>query len=64
MLKEYCTLKALPFNQDSVLQVATYDKEIDRLHKYIEWGYSNGLQKNGRFLISNPMSNVYPQFIV
>lgn len=51
MLKEYCTLKSLPFKQDGVLQVATYNKGIDRLHKYIEWGYSNGLQKNElRFL--------------
>ena len=46
MLKEYCNLKSLPFKQDGVLQVATYDKGIDRLHKYIEWGYSNGLQKD------------------
>ena len=30
----------------SVLQVATYDKGTDKLHKYKEWGYSNGLQKN------------------
>ena len=48
MLKEYCTLKSLPFKHDGVLQVAAYDKGIERLHKYIECGYSN----------------VYPQFIV
>ncbi|MGB7954870.1 MAG: FAD-dependent oxidoreductase [Candidatus Nitrosopolaris sp.] len=46
MLKEYCSLKSLSFKQDGVLEVATYDKGIDRLHKYLEWGYSNGLQKN------------------
>ena len=46
MLKEYCSLKSLPFKQDGVLEVATYDKAIDKLHKYLEWGYSNGLQKN------------------
>lgn len=46
MLKEYCSLKSLPFKQDGVLEVATYDKGIDRLHKYVEWGYSNGLQTN------------------
>jgi (S)-2-hydroxyglutarate dehydrogenase len=44
MLKEYCSLKSLPFKQDGVLEVATYDKGIDRLCKYLEWGYSNGLQ--------------------
>lgn len=46
MLKKYCNLKSLPFKQDGVLQVATYDKGIDRLHRYMEWGYSNGLEKN------------------
>jgi (S)-2-hydroxyglutarate dehydrogenase len=46
MLKEYCTQRSLPFKQDGVLEVATYDKGIDVLHKYIEWGYSNGLQKS------------------
>ena len=29
MLKEYCTLKSLPFKQDGVLEIATYDKGID-----------------------------------
>jgi L-2-hydroxyglutarate oxidase len=45
MLKEYCSLKSLPFKQDGVLEVATHDRGIDRLHKYIDWGYSNGLKK-------------------
>jgi L-2-hydroxyglutarate oxidase len=35
MLKEYCSLKSLAFKQDGVLEVATYDKGIDRLHKYL-----------------------------
>ena len=46
MLKEYCSLKSLPFKQDGVLEVATHDSGIDRLHKYLEWGYSNGLKKD------------------
>ena len=46
MLKDYCNLKSLPFKQDGVLEVATHDRGIDRLHKYIEWGYSNGLKKD------------------
>lgn len=46
MLKEYCSLKSLSFKQDGVLEVATYDKGLDKLHNYLEWGYSNGLQKN------------------
>ena len=28
MLKEYCSLKSLPFKQDGVLEVATYDKAL------------------------------------
>jgi L-2-hydroxyglutarate oxidase LhgO len=59
MLKEYCSLKSLPFKQDGVLEVATYDKAIDRLHKYLEWGYSNGLQKNEiQFLEKNEVQNL------
>ncbi len=46
MLKDYCSLKSLPFKQDGVLEVAAHDSGLDRLHKYIEWGYSNGLKKD------------------
>jgi L-2-hydroxyglutarate oxidase len=46
MWKEYCMIKSLPFKQDVVLEVATYDKAIDRLHKYVKWGYANGLQES------------------
>jgi L-2-hydroxyglutarate oxidase len=61
MLKEYCSLKSLPFKQDGVLEVATYDKAVDRLHKYLEWGYSNGLQKNEmQFLEKDEIRNLEP----
>ncbi len=61
MLKEYCSLKSLPFKQDGVLEVATYDKAIDRLHKYLEWGYSNGLQENEiQFLEKQEVQNLEP----
>src|SRR5215831_7645957 len=61
MLKEYCSLKSLPFKQDGVLEVATYDKAIDRLHRYLEWGYSNGLQKNEmQFLEKDEVQNLEP----
>lgn len=43
MLKTYCQLKSLPFKQDGVLEVATYEKGVDRLQKYMDWGFSNGL---------------------
>jgi (S)-2-hydroxyglutarate dehydrogenase len=61
MLKEYCTLKSLPFKQDGVLEVATYDKGIDVLRKYIEWGYSNGLQKSElKFLEKEEVAKIEP----
>jgi (S)-2-hydroxyglutarate dehydrogenase len=61
MLKEYCSLKSLPFKQDGVHEVATYDNGIDRLHKYVEWGYSNGLQKNElQFLEKDEVLNFEP----
>ena len=61
MLKEYCSLKSLPFKQDGVLEVATYDKAIDRLQKYLEWGYSNGLQENEiQFLEKDEVQNLEP----
>src|SRR5215469_15352854 len=61
MLKEYCSLKSLHFKQDGVLEVPTYDKAIDRLHKYLEWGYSNGLQENEiRFLEHDEIKNLEP----
>jgi (S)-2-hydroxyglutarate dehydrogenase len=61
MLKEYCTLKSLPFKQDGVLEVATYDEGIDILQKYIEWGYSNGLQKSElKFLQKEEITKIEP----
>jgi L-2-hydroxyglutarate oxidase len=36
----------LVFRKDGVLEVATDDGAIDRLHKYMDWGEANGLSKN------------------
>ncbi|HET7345222.1 MAG TPA: FAD-dependent oxidoreductase [Nitrososphaeraceae archaeon] len=61
MLKEYCTLKSLPFKQDGVLEVATHDNGIDILQKYIEWGYSNGLQRSElKFLQKEEIIKIEP----
>jgi L-2-hydroxyglutarate oxidase LhgO len=63
LLKENCSVKSLPFRQDGVLEVATYNKAIDRLHKYLERGYSNGLQKNEiQFLEKDEVQNLEPNF--
>ena len=61
MLKDYCKTKSLPFNEDGVLEVATYDKAIDELHKYVEWGYSNGLKKDElKFLEKDDVARIEP----
>jgi (S)-2-hydroxyglutarate dehydrogenase len=46
MWKEYCKLKALPFVQDGVMEVATSDNGINRLNKYLVWGEANGLRRD------------------
>lgn len=46
MWKEYCKLKSLPFVQDGVIEVATSENGIDRLHKYLMWGEANGLRRD------------------
>lgn len=61
MWKEYCELNSLPFRQDGVLEVATYDKGIDRLHKYVKWGYANGLHESEiKFLEEKQVAQIEP----
>jgi L-2-hydroxyglutarate oxidase len=61
MLREYCGMFALPFKLDGVISVATHEKGIDILHKYLEWGSANGLQGDELFLIdSNEISKIEP----
>jgi L-2-hydroxyglutarate oxidase len=52
MLKKYCSSRSLPFKEDGIILAATYDKAIDKLYKYIEWGYSNGLRDDELKLLS------------
>jgi len=61
MLKTYCSLKSLPFKQDGVLEVATYEKGLDRLQKYMKWGFANGLSKDElRFLEKDEVTRMEP----
>jgi L-2-hydroxyglutarate oxidase len=61
MWKKYCELHSLPFKQDGVLQVATNDKSVDRLYKYLKWGYSNGLKESElRFLEKEDVAKMEP----
>lgn len=46
MLKEYCHLNNLPFNEDGVIEVATSEEEAHVLDKYLKWGFSNGLSED------------------
>jgi L-2-hydroxyglutarate oxidase len=43
MLSDYCQSRHLPFVKDGILEVATDENGIAHLHRYLEWGYSNGL---------------------
>lgn len=46
MWEKYAREKRLPFVRDGVLEVATDEKGIERLHKYIVWGEANGLERH------------------
>ena len=55
MILDYCKLSHLPFMLDGVVSVATYDKGIDALHRYLEWGFANGLQRNELLFLDGSM---------
>jgi L-2-hydroxyglutarate oxidase len=46
MWQKYSEHKGLAFKRDGVLEVATDDKGIGRLEKYMEWGEANGLGRS------------------
>lgn len=51
MWQKFAQEKGLLFKQDGVLEVATDERGVDRLHRYMEWGEANGLEKHElRFL--------------
>jgi L-2-hydroxyglutarate oxidase len=62
MWHKYSNNKHLPFKQDGVLEVATDERGIDRLQKYIEWGESNGLKQeiDLKFLKGSEIKNFEP----
>jgi L-2-hydroxyglutarate oxidase len=57
MWKKYCKSRSLPFKQDGVLEVATYDRGRDRLLEHLEWGYSNGLSTSELRLLERGQIN-------
>ncbi|HVX01959.1 MAG TPA: FAD-dependent oxidoreductase [Nitrososphaera sp.] len=46
MWEKFARARGLPFERDGVLEVATDDRGIDRLHRYMSWGEANGLAKD------------------
>ena len=62
MWHKYSNNKRLLFKQDGVLEVATDQRGVDRLHKYIEWGESNGLKREQelKFLGETEVKNIEP----
>lgn len=61
MLSDYCHARDLPFIKDGVLEVATEEDGIPHLHRYLEWGYSNGLHRDElRYLDRNEVSTLEP----
>jgi len=46
MWQKFSDNKHLPFKRDGVLEVATDDRGVDRLQKYMKWGEANGLTKS------------------
>lgn len=61
MLRKYCKVNSLPFKEDGVMEVATSEGQIDTLHRYLEWGYKNGLTEDQlKFLAKEEVAKVEP----
>lgn len=61
MIMRYCMLHKLPFKEDGVIEVAVNDKEIDVLHKHIQWALKNGLKNEDvKFLTKDEILQIEP----
>lgn len=61
MWKKYAAEKRLPFKNDGVLEVATEQRGIARLQKYMKWGAKNGLRSEElQFLESSDVRKLEP----
>ena len=45
MWEEYSKLRDLPFKKDGVIEVASDEKGVKVLEKYLKWGKQNGLRE-------------------
>jgi L-2-hydroxyglutarate oxidase len=57
MWEKFAKTRGLPFVRDGVLEVATDERGIDRLHNYMEWGQANGLSKDDLILLDKAGAN-------
>lgn len=61
MLMDYTQSKHLPFVRDGIMEVATTEKSVDHLYKYLDWGYSNGLtDQELKFLDRREVAEIEP----
>jgi L-2-hydroxyglutarate oxidase len=61
MLSDYCKSRHLPFIKDGILEVAIDENGTSELHKYLEWGYSNGLsQEELQYLDGREVTTLEP----
>jgi L-2-hydroxyglutarate oxidase len=61
MIRRYCNLHKLPFKEDGVIEVALDDRQIDVLHKHVQWARKNGLKdKDVKFLTRNEILQIEP----
>ena len=61
MLKRYCNLHKLPFKEDGVIEVAINERQIDTLHKHVQWAHKNGLKNEDvKFLNKDEILQIEP----
>jgi L-2-hydroxyglutarate oxidase len=61
MWAKFADDKHLPFKRDGVLEVATDERGVERLHKYMKWGEANGLAKSElQFLEKDKVAEMEP----
>ena len=62
MWEEYSKLKKLPFKKDGVIEIATDQKGIKVLEKYLKWGKQNGLEdKDIKLMNKDEVKKIEPE---
>ena len=62
MWEEYSKLKKLPFKKDGVIEIATDQKGIKVLEKYLKWGKQNGLEdKDIKLMNKDELKKIEPE---